>query len=129
MFSSHPTAVLWFRAILLVAGGLLWDGVVTEAQARCGGLPLSRSHQAWSEGRFVGSQLPAAPLPRCQGPSCSDPPPPAAPIVVENQRGAEGLLVAATALSRPDVREAVRSEERNVMSPLLSGGVFRPPRV
>lgn len=82
------------RALLLVVMGLSWNGLASDLYARCGGLPRGWSHEAASHGstaarnRSVPSPLPSQP--RCSGPSCSEAPLPAAPIVIA-ARGGERL--------------------------------------
>ena len=128
MPSFPMTAVLWLRAFLLVAAGLSCDGLVTEAHARCGGLP----HHLSSEDRVPisigGQQRPAPPRPRCHGPSCSEAPLPAAPVVVSIHRVSDGVLAPAAALPCLDQDEVAPGADEIALVPTLSSGVFRPPR-
>lgn len=134
MSPDHNAGTLWLRAILLVAAGLLWNGLLSQAHARCGGLPVHTAGQgdhAETRGHGDRSQvpLPGPQLPRCHGPNCTDAPlPPAAPIVVSGPRGSDGLAIASASLPTADGLDRIAIVDQPTVRPLPVGGIFRPPR-
>lgn len=134
MSPDHNAGTLWLRAILLVAAGLLWNGFLPQAHARCGGLPVHTAGQGNdAETRGHGDRstvpIPGPGQPRCHGPNCTDGPlPPAAPIVVSGPRVSDGLVIASTSLPAASGVDRIPIVDQPTVRPLLVGGIFRPPR-